>query len=115
MVANVRRATASRSGRNADRRRIAVVPVAERLHRRLDDVLGRAEIGLADAEIDDVAALRGKRIGAGEHGEGVLFADAVEGGDGLEGHAGKRAFYVGMDEIVALIEEGRIEMLGDRV
>jgi hypothetical protein len=53
-------------------------------------VLRRAEIRLADAEIDDVAALRGERIGAGEHGEGVLLADAVEGGDGLQqAHAGR--------------------------
>ena len=44
--------------RNADRRRVAVVAVAQRLDRGLDDEVGRAEIGLADAEIDDVAALR---------------------------------------------------------
>ncbi len=43
--------------RDADRRRVAVMAVAQRLHRRLDDEVGRAEIGLADAEIDDVAAL----------------------------------------------------------
>ena len=29
-----------------------------------------------------------QRVGAGEHGEGVLLADAVEGGDGDAGHAG---------------------------
>ena len=91
------------------------MPVAQRLHRRLDDMLGRAEVRLADAEIDDVAALRRELIGAREHGEGVLFADAVEGGDGVQAHAGKRAFYVGMDEVVALIEERRTEMLGDGV
>ena len=58
--------------------------VAQRLDRRLDDMVGGAEVGLADAEIDDVAALRGQRGGAGEHGEGVLLADPVEGGDGVE-------------------------------
>ncbi len=40
---------------DAGGRRVAVVPVAQRLDGGLDDVLGRAEIGLADAEIDDVA------------------------------------------------------------
>ena len=69
---------------DAGRRRIAVMAVAERLDRRLDDVVGRAEIGLADAEIDDVAALRLQLGGAGEHGEGVLLADPVEAGDGVE-------------------------------
>ena len=70
--------------RDADRRRIAVVAVAQRLHRRLDDEIGRAEVGLADAEIDDVAALRDELRGAREHGEGVLLADAVEGRNGLQ-------------------------------
>ena len=70
--------------RNAGRRRIAVVPVAQRLHRRLDDEFGRAEIRLADAEVDDVAALRGERVGARQHGEGVLLADPVEGRDGFQ-------------------------------
>ena len=67
--------------RDAGRGRIAVVAVAQRLDRGLDDVVGRAEVGLADAEIDDVAALRGERIGARQHREGVLLADAVEGRD----------------------------------
>ena len=77
-------ATASRSGWNAGRRRIAVMAVAQRLDRGLDDVVGRAEIRLADAEIDDVAALRGQRVGARQHGEGVFLADPVEGRDGLK-------------------------------
>ena len=63
---------------------VAVVAVAQRLDRRLDDELGRAEIGLADAEADDVAALGCERVGAGQHGEGVLLADAVERRDGLQ-------------------------------
>ena len=67
--------------RDAVRRRIAVMAVAQRLHRRLDDEIRRAEIGLADAEIDDVAALRDQGIGAGEHREGIFLADAVEGRD----------------------------------
>ena len=61
---------------DAGRRRIAVVAVAQRLDGRLDDEIRRAEIGLADAEIDDVAALGGERRGAGEHREGVFLADA---------------------------------------
>jgi hypothetical protein len=42
---------------DAGRRRVAVMAVAQRLDRGLDDVVRRAEVGLADAEIDDVAAL----------------------------------------------------------
>ena len=67
--------------RNAVRRRVAVMAVAQRLDRGLDDEVRRAEIGLADAEADDVAALRGERVGAGEHREGIFLADAVEGRD----------------------------------
>ena len=47
---------------DADRRRVAVMAVAQRLDRRLDDEIRRAKIRLADAEIDDVAALRGERV-----------------------------------------------------
>ena len=47
-------------------------------------MIGRAEIRLADAEIDDVAALRGQRIGARQHREGIFLADAVEGRDGSQ-------------------------------
>ena len=52
--------------------------------RGLDDVLGRAEVRLADAEVDDVAALRGERLRARQHREGVLLADAIEIRDGLQ-------------------------------
>jgi len=58
--------------------------VAQGLHRRLDDEVGGAEVGLADAEIDDVAAL-GRELGcARQHCERVLLADAIEGGDGTQ-------------------------------
>ncbi len=70
---------------DADRRRIAVMAVAQRLHRRLDDMRRRREVGLADAEIDDVAAGADQVRGAGEDGEGVLLADARESGDGRRG------------------------------
>ena len=61
-----------------------MVAVAQRLDRRLDNVLRRAEVRLADAEIDDVLAGCRKRGGAGKHGEGIFLADAVEGGNRLE-------------------------------
>ena len=67
--------------RNAVCRRVAVMALAQRLDRRLDDEIGRAEIGLADAEIDDIAALRDQGVGAGEHREGIFLADAVESRD----------------------------------
>jgi hypothetical protein len=52
--------------------------IAQRLHCCLDNEIGRAKIRLTDSEIDDVAALRRKLGGAGENGEGVLLADAIE-------------------------------------
>ena len=74
-------ATASRNGRNAVGGRIAMMTVAQRFYRRLDDEIGRPEVGLADAEIDDVTALRDQRIGAGKHREGVFLANTIEGRD----------------------------------
>ena len=58
-----------------------MMPIAQRLHRRLDDEIGRAEIRLANAEIDDVTALRDQRVGAGEDREGVFLANSIEGRD----------------------------------
>ena len=66
--------------RNAGRRRIAVLAVAQRLDRGLDDMGGGFEIGLADAEVDDVAPLALQLRRLGEHREGVLFADARKAG-----------------------------------
>src|SRR5215470_8943005 len=68
-------ATASRS---------AVMSVAQRLDRGFNDEIGRAEIGLADAEVDDVAPLRRERVGARQHGKGIFLADAIEGGNGFQ-------------------------------
>ena len=50
--------------------RVAVMAVAQRLAGRFHDMLGRLEVGLADAEIDDVLALGLQGLGAGEHLEG---------------------------------------------
>jgi hypothetical protein len=50
----------------------------------LNDVDGCFEIGLADAEIDDVLALGGKFLGAGEDLEGTLGAEAGHGLGKLE-------------------------------
>ena len=69
---------------DADRRRIAVLAVAQRLDRGLDDMRRGRKIRLADAEIDDVAALRRQRGGARQHREGVFLTDPVEIGDGLQ-------------------------------
>ena len=54
-----------------------MVAVGERLLRRRDDVLGRREVRLADAEIDDAAARLGQPLRPGEHLEGALGAEAV--------------------------------------
>ena len=65
-------------GQDALRRGVAVVAVAQRLDRRLDDMLGRPEIGLADAEVDDVLALPLQLGRAGQHLEGRLGAEALQ-------------------------------------
>ena len=59
---------------------VSVLAVAQRLDRGLDDMRRRFEIRLADAEVDDVAALALQLGRLGEHREGVLLADAREGG-----------------------------------
>src|ERR1041385_7547378 len=59
-------ATASRSRGVPVGRRVAVMTVAQRLDGGFDDEVRRAEIRLADAEADDVTALRRQRIGAGQ-------------------------------------------------
>ena len=63
---------------------VTVMAVAQRLDGGFDDEIGRAKIGLADAEIDDVTALSHEMHGARQHRKGVLLADPVEGGNGLE-------------------------------
>ena len=50
--------------------------VAQRLDPCLHDVVGRAEIGLADAEIDDVAPFGGEFLRAGKDDEGGFRAKA---------------------------------------
>jgi len=61
-----------------------MMAVSQRLHRRLDDEIRRAKIGLPDTEIDDVAALRRQRRGARQHSESVLLADPIECCDGFQ-------------------------------
>src|SRR6202011_4035749 len=43
-----------------------------------------AKVGLADAEIDDVAALRHELHGPRQNGEGILLADTIEGRNGFQ-------------------------------
>ena len=82
-----------------------MMAVTQRLDRGLDNELGRAEIGLADAEIDDVLALRGERIGAGQHSEGVFLADAVERRDGFQ-HGDVLRFLVLLGLLLPLLAAG---------
>ena len=88
---------------DADGRRVAVMAVAQRLDRRLDDEIRRAEVGLADAEIDDVAALRHELRGVRQHREGILLADAIERGDSLE-HGVSSALF---DVLCAAVQPNR--------
>ena len=52
-----------------------MVAVIQRFLGRLDDVLGRREIGLADAEVDDVPALGLQLLGPGQDLKRALGAD----------------------------------------
>ena len=54
---------------------VAVVAVAQGLHRRLDHVSRRLEVRLADAEVDDVATLSGECVRPRQHLEGGLGAE----------------------------------------
>ncbi len=56
-----------------------MLAVAERFDRRLDDMGRGFEIGLANAEIDDVAPLTLQFRRPRQHGERVFLADAVKG------------------------------------
>ena len=58
---------------------VAVRAVTHRLLGSLENVLGRREIGLADAKVDDRMALGFERIGAVEHGEGGFFFNGRHG------------------------------------
>ena len=57
---------------------VAVLAVVQRLDGGLDDMGRGFEVGLADAEVDDVAPLRLQGRGLRQHREGVLLADAFE-------------------------------------
>src|SRR6516162_7676380 len=56
---------------------VAVMAVGERLAAGLDDVFRGREIGLADPEIDDRAALCGERVGARQHLERGLGSESA--------------------------------------
>ena len=60
---------------DAGGRRIAVLAGANRRDRRVLDIDRRREVGLADAERDDVAALANEVVDFGEHDECVLGAE----------------------------------------
>ena len=62
---------------DACRRRIAMLAVADRGDRRVLDVRGRGEIGLADAERDDVTTLTHEIVDLGQHDECIFGAKAV--------------------------------------
>ena len=66
---------------------VAVPPVGQRLAARVDDVGGRLEIRLPDAQIDDAAALGGELIGARQHLEGGFGAHPSDSGDRFDHRA----------------------------
>ena len=67
---------------DAGRGRVAMMTVAQRLDGGLYDMGRGGKIRLADAEVDDVAALAREFRGPGQHREGVLLPHTIEGGDG---------------------------------
>ena len=66
---------------------IAMLAVAQRLDRGLDDMRRRFEIGLADAEVDDVAPVALQLGRPGEHRERVFLADPRKRGNQMQ-HVG---------------------------
>ena len=87
MAQDVRRHRFAQPG-HAGRRGIAVMAVGERFRRRLDDMVRGFEIRLADAEIDDVAALGRQRRRAGQDLEGGFGAEPPDAVGKLRcGHA----------------------------
>ncbi len=81
---------------NAGRGGVAMLALADRLDGRILHVRGCMEIGLTDAERDDVLALAGELGHFGKHHEGVLGAERRGAAADL-GHGGgsrrKLAFY----------------------
>ena len=76
-------------GGNAVGRGIAVMTVAQGLDARFDDMVRRAEIRLADAEVDDVLALCREFLGARQHHEGAFGAKPGQAvGKDHSGHLG---------------------------
>ena len=77
-------------GGDAGERRVVRRPVVERALRRRPDVGGGVEVGLADLEVDDRAALGLERAGARGDLEGALGADGLHPGRdperGRDGH-----------------------------
>ena len=68
-----------------------MMAVAQRFHRRLDDMRRRGEVGLADAKVNDVFAQARKFSCPREHGECVLFSYSFKRFDNLE-HRLPRSF-----------------------
>ena len=71
--------------------RVAREPAADRRDAGVGDVRGRVEVGLADAEADDVVALGlepGDAAGEGDGGRGLDALDALGEGDGHGGFPG---------------------------
>ena len=61
-------------GRDAVRRRIAMMTVTQRLDARLDDMPRRFEVRLPDSKVDDVAPFAGKLLGPREDNKRRLRA-----------------------------------------
>jgi hypothetical protein len=66
-------------GRDPCRIGIAMLAVPQSLDSGLDNMRRGCEIGLADAQIDDVAALALQFRRPRQHSEGVFLADAIKG------------------------------------
>ena len=65
---------------DAGRGRVAVLAALDGADRRLLHVVRRREVGLADAEADDVLALARERVHFGEDDEGVFGSEALRPG-----------------------------------
>ncbi len=65
-----------------------MLAATNRRDRRVLDVRGRGEIGLADAERDDVAPLAHQVVDLGQHDERVFGAEAIAAAADARNHVG---------------------------
>jgi hypothetical protein len=58
--------------------RVAMMPIAQSFDRRLNDILRRREIRLADPKVDHIHATSRQYPSAAQNGKRIFFTDSIE-------------------------------------